>query len=124
MSACPSTPPSWISVGQVLIIIPVSTGKGKDREEQGAQNMTTQELSDPLRTGCGHLGTMICICYSSLERGNMLKHTLIGPSRGFHGRIQRRLSLVLMGGVMEKLPGKVAPELSPGGALVVSLVRQ
>ena len=44
MSACPSTSPSWISVGQVLIIIPVSTGEGKEREEQGAQNMTTQEL--------------------------------------------------------------------------------
>ena len=44
MRARPSTPPSWISVGQVLIIIPVSTGEGKDREEQGAQNMTSQEL--------------------------------------------------------------------------------
>ena len=66
---------------------------------------------------------MIYICYSSLERGNILKHTLIGPSHGFHGRIQRRLSLVLMGGVREKLPGKVTPELSPGGAVVVSLVK-
>ena len=35
MSACPSAPSSWISVGQVLIIIPVSTGEGKDKGVAG-----------------------------------------------------------------------------------------